>query len=102
MTNYSENENPVPRMHQLLLKIRRELDAIKVEGTSGDGAVRVVFSGGTRFDSVKIDPSLVSSGNKEELERLLLEATQDAVNQVLLQVKLKTDALRQEFGFPPQ
>ncbi|MBS2002173.1 MAG: YbaB/EbfC family nucleoid-associated protein [Candidatus Obscuribacterales bacterium] len=98
MTNFS-NENPLPRMHQLLLKIRRELDAIKVEGVSGDGAVRIVLSGGTRFESVKIDPSLVSEANKEQLEQLLLEATQDAVKQVLLEVKLKTDALRQEFGF---
>ncbi len=89
-------------MHQMLLKIRRELDAIKVEGVSGDGAVRVVFSGGTRFESVKIDPALVSGGDKEKLEQLLLEAAQDAVNQVLLQVKLKTDALRLEFGFPQQ
>lgn len=89
-------------MHQLLLKIRRELDAIKVEGVSGDGAVRVVFSGGTSFESVKIDPALVSEDNKEKIEQFLLEATQDAVNQVLLQVKLKTDALRQEFGFPQQ
>lgn len=102
MTNFSENENLLPRMHQLLLKIRRELDAIKVEGKSGNGAVRVVFSGGSRFDSVKIDSLLVSTDNKEKLEQLVLEATQDAVNQVLLQVKLKTDALRQEFGFPAQ
>lgn len=86
-------------MHQLLLKIRRELDAVKVEGVSGEGAVRIVLSGGTRFESVKIDPSLVSQANKEKLEQLLLEATQDAVQQVLLEVKLKTDALRQEFGF---
>ncbi len=100
MTNFSENENPLPRMHQLLLRIRRELDAIKVEGVAGDGAVRVVFSGGTSFESVKIDPALVSEDNKEKIEQLLLEATQDAVNQVLFQVKLKTDALRQEFGFP--
>lgn len=98
MTN-SANDNPLPRMHQLLLKIRRELDAIKVEGVSGDGAVRIIFSGGTRFESVKIDPALISPESKEKLEQLLLEATQDAVNQVLLQVKLKTDALRQEFGF---
>ncbi len=89
-------------MQQMLLKIRRELDAIKVEGVSGDGAVRVIFSGNTKFESVKIDPALVGEGNKEKVEKLLLEATQDAVNQVLLQVKLKTDALRQEFGFPPQ
>ena len=102
MTNFSDNENPLPRMHQMLLKIRRELDAIKVEGVSGDGAVRVIFSGGTRFESVKIDPALVSEGNKDKIEQLLLEATQDAVNQVLLQVKLKTDVLRHEFGFPQQ
>lgn len=87
-------------MHQLLLKIRRELDAIKVEGVAGDGAVRVIYCGNSRFESVKIDPALLSDENKEKLEQLLLEATQSAVNQVLLQVKLKTDALRQEFGFP--
>lgn len=102
MINSSDNENPLPRMHQMLLKIRRELDAIIVEGVSSDGAVRVVLSGGTRFKSVTIDPSLVAKDKQVELERLLLEATQSAVNQVLLQVKLKTDALRQEFGFPQQ
>jgi len=102
MTNSSDNENPLPRMHQMLLKIRRELDAIIVEGVSSDGSVRVVFSGGTKFKSVTIDPALVMKDKQEKLEQQLLEATQDAVNQVLLQVKLKTDALRLEFGFPQQ
>ncbi len=94
-------QNPLVQMQQRMLKIREELCTITVEGTAGDGAVRVVYSGRSRFESVKIDPKLVSLENKAELEQLLLDATRDAVTQVLREVKFKTDSLREEFGLPP-
>ncbi len=94
-------QNPLVQMQQRMMKIKEELGTITVEGTAGDGAVRVVYSGTSRFESVKIDPELVTLENKSKLEQLLLEAAHDAVNQVLKEVKSKTDSLRQEFGLPP-
>ncbi|MCL4138445.1 UNVERIFIED_CONTAM: hypothetical protein GTU68_037704 [Idotea baltica] len=60
--------------------IKDELETKRLEGTAGGGTVNVVVSGTCEVLEVKIDPRLLEQGiEKEMIESLMLEATNDAL-----------------------
>ncbi len=66
-------------MHSNMAKLQAEAAAIEVEGQSGGGLVRVTANGAMDIRRVVIDPSLLTSGDKEMLEDLICAATNDAL-----------------------
>ena len=66
-------------MHDNMAKLQSEAANIEVEGQSGGGLVRVKANGAMDLLRIDIDPSLMSSGDKEMLEDLLAAAVNDAV-----------------------
>jgi DNA-binding YbaB/EbfC family protein len=51
---------------------------ISVTGRSGGGLVKVTLAGGGNMQGLEIDPSLLSSEEKEVVEDLIVAAYQDA------------------------
>ena len=66
-------------MHSNMAKLQAEAAAIEVEGQSGGGLVRVTANGAMDVRRVDIDPSLLTSGDKEMLEDLICAAVNDAL-----------------------
>lgn len=66
-------------MHSNMAKLQAEAAAIEVEGQSGGGMVRAIANGAMDVRQVHIDPSLLSSGDKEMLEDLICAAINDAL-----------------------
>lgn len=66
-------------MHSNMAKLQAEAAAIEVEGQSGGGLVRVTANGAMDIRRVVIDPSLITSGDKEMLEDLICAAANDAL-----------------------
>lgn len=66
-------------MHDNMAKLQSEAAAIEVEGQSGGGLVRVKANGAMDLLRIDIDPSLMSSGDKEMLEDLICAAVNDAL-----------------------
>lgn len=64
-------------INKLLKKLDKQLEGKKVEGSSGNGAVRIVISGQFRVLGVKISPRL--SCNYEQLEKYVAAAVDDAL-----------------------
>ena len=64
-------------MQQKMQDAQEMLDTISVEGSSGGGAVKVVFSGKGEAKSVSIDPELLNSEEVEILEDLIVAAIND-------------------------
>lgn len=93
-------QNPLMRMQQRLQEIKAELAGLNIEGTAGDGAIKIVVRGDMSFQSVQISNDLVCTENCELIENLIKEAAQDGVRQILILVKAKTDEMRQEFNLP--
>lgn len=58
-------------------KLKREMDAIEVEGTAGRGAVKVTVNGQMKVKSVLISPEIITRGDALELG----ETVRDAVNE---------------------
>lgn len=74
-------------------KVQAELEALRIEGTSGGGLVRIEMTGAKEILSVRIDPSAVDPAEVEMLQDLVLAALRDASRQVDDAVQKKTSAL---------
>jgi hypothetical protein len=74
-------------------KVQSELAALRLEGSSGGGLVKIEMSGEKEVLSVKIDPSVVDPGDVETLQDLVLAALRDATRQVDEAVQKKTSAM---------
>ena len=65
-----------------------EINKIKVEGVSGEGAVKVVVKGNHQIVSISIDEE-ASKGNKKILEDYIVAACNDAMNKLEKETKEK-------------
>jgi DNA-binding YbaB/EbfC family protein len=74
-------------------KVQAELEALRVEDTSGGGLVRIEMTGTKEIVSVRIDPSAVDPSDVEMLQDLVLAALRDASRQVDDAVQKKTSSL---------
>lgn len=74
-------------------RMQAELDALKVEGSSGGGMVRVTLSGTKELLGVAIDPACVDKDDVETLQDLVVAAFRDASRQVDEAVQKKTSSM---------
>ncbi len=65
-------------MQEALQKAQAEIEALEVEGVAGAGAVKVVLSGKGEARSVRIDPALMTDGEVDVIEDLVVAAFNDA------------------------
>jgi DNA-binding YbaB/EbfC family protein len=66
------------QMQQKMADLQAELDTVEVEGAAGGGMVTVTMTAKGALKSVKIDPSLMVSDEREILEDLIVAACSDA------------------------
>ena len=64
--------------YSALSTMRDQMKKTQVTGESGRGAVKVNMDGTNTVTSVVIDPGLAQPGSVEKLQRLLMEAFNDA------------------------
>ncbi len=74
-------------------KMQSELDAMKVEASSGGGMVKVTLSGTKELLGVTIDPACVDREDVETLQDLVLAAFRDGSRQVDEAVQKKTSSM---------
>jgi DNA-binding YbaB/EbfC family protein len=63
---------------QMQERLKKQMDDLRVEATSGGGMVTVVVNGNKQIQSLKIDPEVVSKDDVEMLQDLILAAISDA------------------------
>lgn len=66
------------RVQAELQKAQEEILAAKVEGTAGNGLVKVTMTGGAELLDVTIDPSVANADDVETLQDLIIGAFKDA------------------------
>ena len=62
-------------------KMQQELEALRIEASSGGGMVTVVMSGTKEVVSVRIDPACVDPKDVETLQDLVLAACRETARQ---------------------
>jgi DNA-binding YbaB/EbfC family protein len=86
------------QMQQKLQEAQAEIAASTVEGTSGNGLVKVTLAGSGAVQDVTVDPSVVDPEDVETLQDLIVGAFQ-AANDNLQQLSLeKMGPLSQGLG----
>jgi hypothetical protein len=75
-------------MYSNIKKAQNEINKIKVEGSAGAGAVKVVAKGNHQIISIEIDND-AHTGNKKILEDYLIAACNDAMNKLEKETKDK-------------
>ena len=76
------NRNMMKQAQQLqkqMLQVQQEIEASKVEFSSGGGAVKVVVSGKMIVEAIVIDPDAVDPEDVEILQDLVLSAVNGAI-----------------------
>lgn len=80
MINQKQLKQMQKMMEETLLKIQAELAETRLEGQDGGGKVIVVVNGQQEIQSIKIDPSIVTSEEIDLLEDLIVVAVKDAMD----------------------
>ena len=63
---------------QMQERMQKQMAELRVEASAGGGMVTVVVNGNKQIQSLKIDPEVVSNGDVEMLQDLILAAINDA------------------------
>ena len=79
------------QMKKMQEEFKQQMEAMRVEASSGGGVVTVQMNGSKRILSVRIDPQAVKDSDVEMLQDLV----QAAVNEALRKVD---DALKEKLG----
>jgi DNA-binding YbaB/EbfC family protein len=72
-------------------KLQRELEELRLEGTSGGGMVSVTLDGKKSLVAIRLDPEVVNRDDVEMLQDLIVAAFNDAAAKV-------DEALAQKLG----
>lgn len=67
------------QMQARMKKAQEELATREFESSSGGGAVKVVVTGDNKIKSVSIQPDVISSGDQEMLQDLVVTAVNEAL-----------------------
>jgi DNA-binding YbaB/EbfC family protein len=77
--NLSKMMQAAATAQKKMAKIQEELAQRKVEATSGGGSVTVIATGTGEILSLKIAPEVLSAGDVEIVEDLILSAVRQAI-----------------------
>ena len=69
------------QMQAGMARVDAELQELRIEGSSGGGAVKAVATGKQELESITIDPGVVDPEDVEMLQDLVLAAVRDALDQ---------------------
>ena len=81
------------QMKKMQEEMQQQLEALRVEGSSGGGIVTVQMNGSKRLLAIRIDPEAVKDGDVEMLQDLVQAAVNEALRRVDEAVAEKLGAL---------
>lgn len=87
-------------MQQKMLEIQKELKEMEFEASAGGGAVKVKVNGEQEIIEVKINKDMVTAGDLEMIEDMVMVAVNDAVKQSKDEAKNKMASLTGGMNIP--
>jgi DNA-binding YbaB/EbfC family protein len=81
-------------------KIQEDLEKLEVTGKSANGLVSVTCNGKFEFQAVTIDPAFLTSSSAEQVQVSVLEALQNATEQIVNQTQEQMASLTAGLNIP--
>ncbi len=88
------------QMQARMAKIQEEIAASKTEASAGGGVVKAVVVGGSRVESITIEPEAVDPEDVEMLQDLVLAAVNEALAAAQQEAQEKMSALTGGLNIP--
>ena len=88
------------QMQAQMAKIQEELAEARSEASAGGGAVKVVVIGGSKVESIIIDPEVVDPEDVEMLQDLVLAAVNEAMDSAQAEASEEMGALTGGLNIP--
>ena len=82
MKNLGQMMKQAQQMQAKMAEMQEGLDAVEVSGGAGGGLVTVTLNGKGEMRRLRIDPSVLASGDGEVIEDLIVAAHNDARTKV--------------------
>ena len=67
---------------QMQEKMQKQMETIVVDATAGGGMVSVKMNGQKQLLSIQLDPEVVTSGDKDMLQDLIVAAVNEGIRKV--------------------
>lgn len=93
MNPFGNPEKLMKQVQQMQERMQQEIQALRVEASSGGGMVKVVMTGEKVVEGLTIDPEVVNRDDVEMLQDLVLAAVNDAARKVDETIKEKVGGL---------
>ncbi len=81
-TGFSKKKKQAKKLQEQFAKMQEELKNKEVEGSAGNGLVKIALNGEGAMKSIKIDPDCVDSEDVEGLEDLIVAAYKNASEKI--------------------
>ena len=81
------------KMQKEITKVESELNETIYEETIGGGVIKVCVKGSMKIESIKIDPTLLNEGGKEDLEEMIKSAVNTAMDTAKKDKEKKMNAI---------
>jgi nucleoid-associated protein EbfC len=98
--NPGNPQNALQALQQKMLETQEALANETVEVSAGGGAVTVVMSGQQKIQSIKISPDVMSAGDVEMLQDLILAVVNEAMDKSQQLAAQKMSAVTGGLGLP--
>jgi nucleoid-associated protein EbfC len=90
----------VSQARQQYEEIQKKMEATVVEASAGGGSVTVKMNGKKQLVAVKVEPDVVSSGDVEMLQDLVMAAVNEASRRVDEEVQASVGGMLGGMGIP--
>ncbi len=101
MKNLGQMMKQAQQLQARMAEMQEQLAQLEIVGAAGGGLVQVTLNGKSEMRRVKIDPSLLGSGEVEVVEDLIVAATNDARTKVEATVAERMAELTGGLSLPP-
>jgi|TARA_B100002003_G_C13832763_1_gene409212 DNA-binding YbaB/EbfC family protein len=88
------------QLKQRMEAAQKEIESLRVEGSSDRGSIKVMMTGDKLLSSIEIDPKFLSSSNTVELEQHIVSAINEASKKAEKQASKKMKSLTGGFKIP--
>ena len=97
------NKNMMKQAQELqkqMMKMQEEIEATKIEHSSGGGVVKVVVTGKMVLESLEVDPDAIDSDDVEMLQDLIISAVNGGLEKAQKLASSKMGAITGGLNIP--
>lgn len=98
--NPGNPQGALQALQQRMAETQQELANETVEVTAGGGAIKVVITGQQKLQTISISPDVLSAGDVEMLQDLIVAAVNDAIDRSQELASQKMSAITGGLGLP--